>query len=408
MTYDYDIIIVGGGPAGTTCALYAARTGLKILLVDKKSFPRDKICGDAISGKSLEYLRELGLLAQLQQAPQARVTSVLFSAPNGVQTRISFTPPNAQRKSYGYVCRREVFDNLLFQAAKQQIDTRENFAVTDILIEKSQVYGISGRDATGTESSYTARVVVGADGTASILRRKLGLYELDPKHWVVATRAYYRGVKGLSDAIEIHFVKDILPGYFWIFPLENGLANVGLGMIHGKLKKRGLSLREAHLAATKSAFFRERFREAELIGGIHGWNLPLGSKRRQIHGNGYLLLGDAAGLIDPFTGEGIGNAMCSGKIAARVLAEVCRGQDYSKSALESYATQLWAEIGAELKLSYRLQLLGRIRPLLNLVVSRAADYQEVRDWISSMMAGVLPREQLTSPKTYLRLFFQPG
>lgn len=408
MSFDYDAIIIGAGPAGSTCALYAARHNLKILLVDKKTFPRDKICGDAISGKSMDILRELELDGEMERVPAVRVNGVVFSAPNGVQTYVSFTPPAARRQSYGYVCRREIFDNVLFQAAGKRVETREGFAVDRLLRENGRVVGISGVDVGGRRHEITARVVVGADGYNSVVLRQLGLYELDPRHWVIATRAYYRGVKGLSDAIEIHFVKDILPGYFWIFPVDNGLANVGLGMLHSKIKKRRISLREAHIAATQAPFFRERFEHAELVGGIHGWNLPMGSKRRQVHGDGWLVLGDAAGLIDPFSGEGIGNAMVSGKIAAGVLAEVCPESDYSAARLQLYAERLWATIGQELRTSYKLQLLGRVQPLLNLVVSRAAAYQEVRDWISAMMAGTASRRDLTSPMTYLRLLLQPG
>lgn len=408
MQADYDAIIVGGGPAGSTCALYAAQNNVNVLLLDKKAFPRDKICGDAISGKSVIYLRELGLLPKVDQAPGVKVFGVIFSSPNGKQTYIKFSPSYADRLSYGYVCRREVFDNILFQAAKERVEVRERFTVDRILMEGDQVVGVAGREANGRRREFTAKVVVGADGYQSVLLRQMKLYQIDPRHWVIATRAYYRGVKGLTDAIEIHFVKDVLPGYFWIFPLENGLANVGLGMLHGKIKKNGISLREAHIAATRNPYFRERFANAELIGGIRGWNLPLGSKKRPVHGNGFLLIGDAAGLIDPFSGEGIGNAMASAKLAAEVLADVCPGHDFSAHTLQIYADRLWAMLWPELSVSYKLQLVGRIRPLVNLVIDRAAKYQEVRDWIAAMMIGIAPRSDLTSPKTYLRLLFQPG
>jgi len=95
-------------------------------------------------------------------------------------------------------------------------------------------------------------------------------------------------------------------------------------MLHSKLKKRKINLRKAHIAATESPYFRERFQDAELIGDIHGWNLPMGSKRRTVHGDGFILLGDAAGLVDPFSGEGISNAMSSGNEARISAPPGCR------------------------------------------------------------------------------------
>lgn len=406
MKYDFDIIIIGGGPSGATCALYAQQLGLRVLLVDKKKFPRDKICGDAISGKSVTYLRELGLVAELESQPQVRANGVTFSSPNGAIATVPFTPPNAERESYGYVCRREIFDNVLFQAAKKHVDTIETFTVEDLFVEEGQVCGVLGSNGTTSSKTISAKAIIGADGYNSVIPRKLGFYEHDPKHWVVATRAYYRGVKDVTDAIEIHFVKDILPGYFWIFPLEDGLVNVGIGMLHSELKRQKISLRKAHIAATESDFFRARFKEAELINGISGWNLPLGSKKRKVHGDGFVLLGDAAGLIDPFSGEGIGNGMCSGKIAAEVLAKVSQGDDFSTDILQEYEKRLWERLGDELHTSYMLQKIGRFHPLLNLVVDRAAKHEEIRDWISTIMAGNATKTALKSPLTYLRLLLK--
>ncbi|NOX36620.1 MAG: geranylgeranyl reductase family protein [Calditrichaeota bacterium] len=404
--YDYDVAIVGAGPAGTTTALYAARAGLKVVLIDKKKFPRDKICGDAISGKSITYLRELGLLDKLQQIPHKVVYGVIFSSPNTSSIKIYFQPNKDNGDLHGFICRRIEFDNLLFQTAKKEMDTLEESPVEDLILENDQVIGVRIKRDTGETLDITARVVVGADGFSSVVARKLGIYELDPDHHLVATRAYYRGVTGMDDSIELHYIKDILPGYFWIFPADNGLANVGLGMVHSKLKKKGIRLRQAHEAATRHPFFRERFENAELMDDIQGWNLPVGSKRRRVHGNGFLLVGDAAGLIDPFTGEGIGNAMCSGKIAAQVLTEVCAGKDYSANALQEYPRRLWERLGPELHLAYQLQRVGRIWPLINLVVSKAQRNEEVKQWIANMMAGNVPKSELTNPFTYLKLLFK--
>ncbi len=401
----YDAIIVGAGPAGSTCALYAARAGLNVLLLDKSQFPRDKICGDAISGKSVNYLEELGLIDKLQLSPQVAVEAILFSAPNGTKITVPFLPRDNTAIPPGFACRRLVFDDILFQQAKKEVTTIEKFKVTNLIKKGEAVAGISGINSAGVEQCLSAKVIVGADGYNSIISRKTGFYEHASQHWVVATRAYYRGVSQMTNAIEIHFVKDVLPGYFWIFPLDDGMVNVGIGMLHHELKKQSISLRQAHLAAIESPYFRERFKNAVLLGNISGWNLPVGSMKRRVCGDGFLLLGDAAGLIDPFSGEGIGNAMCSGKIAAEVLVHTCRGNDFSAARLRQYERKLWSELGAELKTSTMLQKLGKYQPLLNLVVGKAAKDKQVRTLISEMMAGVTTRNVLLNPWTYLRLLF---
>ncbi len=404
MQYDYDAVIIGGGPAGTTTALYAERMGLRVLLVDKKRFPRDKICGDAISGKSIIYLRELGLMEELENAPQAFIDSIIFSAPNHQMAKIDLVP-TAHNVSQGYVCRRVVFDNILFQAAKKKVETLEGFSVTDLLQRNGQVFGVKGKTEDGAEKEFTAKVVIGADGYKSIVLQKTGLYDHDPEHMLVATRAYYRGVTGLGSAIELHFIKEVNPGYFWIFPLENGLANVGLGMVVKELKRQKVHLKKAHIATTESPQFRERFQNAELLEDIVGWNLPAGSKRRTVHGDGFMVVGDAAGLVDPFTGEGIGNAMCSAKIAAETLASLTKGTDFSAAALKIYQDRLWQSLGGELNLAYKLQRTARFHPLVNLVVGKAGKSREVSGWISRMIAGTTSRRELLSPFTYLKLLF---
>jgi geranylgeranyl reductase family protein len=401
------VIIAGGGPAGATATLYCRRHGLKTLLLDKSRFPRDKVCGDAISGKSLRVLRDLDLERKLRLAPQVEAHGVLFSAPNGKVARIPFTPPRAKRQSMGYVCRRVVFDHVLFSAAKEaSTDCFEEFVVDRLVKDGEQVQGVEGHFIHDkTPRAFHAKVVLGADGFDSVVARQTGLYAHDSEHWCVATRAYYRGLADLSDYIEIHFIDAVSPGYFWIFPLENGWANVGIGMLHSALKKHRINLKQAHLTATQVEPFKTRFARAELAGNIVGWNLPLGSKQRTIHGDGFMLLGDAAGLIDPFSGEGIGNAMVSGEIAARVLARACARNEVSAASLSEYAELLWKELGNELKTSRLLQRIGQVKPLLNFVVGKAAKSMEVAHWISSMMANETPRAELASPLTYLRLLF---
>ncbi|MEX2399791.1 MAG: geranylgeranyl reductase family protein [Rhodothermales bacterium] len=404
MTYDYDAVVVGGGPSGSTTALYAARHGLRVLLVDRDRFPRDKICGDAISGKSMQYLDELGLLGVVERHPHTRIDAIVFSSPDGARVRVPMNPDGAGSNHF-FVSRREVFDNILFSAARSAVETLEGFRVDDVVRgDGGRITGVTGRADDGKHHSISARYVVGADGFSSIVARKTGLYDPDPDHWIVATRAYYRGVPLQRNTIELHYVDRIQPGYFWIFPVDDDLVNVGVGILQSTLKKKGLSLRDVHGECVGLPAFGDRFGNAEPIGGVVGWNLPVGSKQRRMHGPGFLLVGDAAGLIDPFVGEGIGNAMCSGKITAEMLAEAASGSGVDVG--ESYRKRIWSTLGPELRLSYRLQRIARFKPLLNLVVDRATSSKEVARWLSGMLTGAVPLRRLLSPMTYARLLFK--
>lgn len=406
MSTHYDMIIVGGGPGGATTALYAERLGLKVLMLDKKGFPRDKICGDAISGKSVFYLQELDLIKDIDASPQVYVDSILFSSPKQKVVDIKLIPSAMHGITEGYVCRRMVFDDILFQAAKKKVETHEGFTVKEVIRKNGQACGIRGRNKDGETVEFSASVIVGADGANSIVARKMELFDNDLDHVLVATRAYYKGIKGLNHAIELHYVNVVHPGYFWIFPLENGMANVGLGMVKSELKQRKINLRQAHLEAVEAPFFKERFQDAEQLGDIVGWNLPAGSKKRKIHGAGCMLVGDAASLIDPFTGEGIGNAMCSAKIAAETCAELKAENNFGEKALKRYEKRVWKSLGGELNLAYKLQRVARFKPLVELVIHRANKRPEVSDWMSKMIAGQVSKRELLYPQTYFKLLFK--
>ena len=401
----FDLIIVGGGPAGSTAALYAARYGLKTLLLDRSEFPRDKVCGDALSGKAVGVLRDLGLLDRVADLPGAAIRTVTFGSPEGTQIDIDLTRSARQDFLTGFVIRRQTFDAFLYQEARTAADLAvEGFAVRDLVTEDGRVCGVRGsRTGDGGLTEYRGRLVLGADGYQSVVARKTGLYRHEPRHWIVALRCYYKGVKGLTDQIELQFVNEVIPGYFWIFPLEDGYANVGIGMVHAFIKRRKTDLRDALRQAIESPRFRDRFADATPMERPVGWNLPTGSKRRKIHGPGFMLIGDAAGLIDPFTGEGIGNAMYSARYAVECAEEARRVGDYGEAFLSRYSDRLWAEIGDELKVSARLQQIGRIRSLLNFVIRKAAGSQEIRDLICGMIANEVPKKRLANPLFYLKL-----
>jgi len=380
-----------------------------VLLLDKDRFPRDKICGDAQGGKGMLVLRELGLHEEVQKIPHVNINNLIFSSPKGTVLTIARKedPTKPKGAPSGYVSRRKDFDQVLFQKAKQWAAVLENFAVTDLIIENGFVRGVKGvNTATRENQEYRAKVTLGADGASGITAVKLGVGKNPEKDDCIALRAYYENVEGLSDGIEIHFVPELIPGYFWIFPLPNKCANVGVGMVITDMKKQGVNLKEALLKiVSNNPMFKERFQNAKLEGDVRGWMLPFGSFHRKCYFNGAVLLGDAASLIDPFSGEGVGNSMLSGKIAAKVVEKSIKSGDVSENALQEYDKLLWAEIGNELKQSHRLQQLGRYRFLLNLVIDKAARSDEIRETLSGMLVNEEARKQFNNPLFYLKLLF---
>jgi len=402
----YDCIVVGGGPGGSTAASFLSKKGKRVLLLDKENFPRDKPCGDAISGKSLALLGELGLVDAIEKSDHGEIEGVLFSSPNGTIASISFGK-SEQHIGKGYTCRRQVYDNLLFQNAKKSCDALEGMTATALVKENGKISGVKAKGVDGKEYEFRGKMMIGADGVNSLVAREIRGADVDPAHTCVAHRAYYSGIGRMTDCLEIHFVKSIMPGYFWIFPLENGIANVGVGMMIGDMKKHGTDLGKAMGDIIQNnPLFKERFATARMVSPLKAWQLPFGSKKRKVHAENVLLVGDAAGLVDPFSGEGIGNAMLSGKIAAEVAYEALVVDDTSEHFLSRYDERLWNAVWNELMTSYKMQQLGKVEFLLNFVVGKAAKSPKAREAIAGTLANKEAKNEYSSPIFYLKLLFE--
>jgi len=407
----YDAIIVGAGPSGCSAALFLAKAGKDVLLVDRMaSFPREKVCGDAFSGKSIGVARELGLLGDFEKRPHGIVRGLALIAPNGKRVEVPF--PNADGMPFaGYTVARIDTDDVFFKAASShpKITVMAGFAPDALLHEGEAVCGISGTRASDkAKLAFRSRVVVGADGAASAVSRMLALPSQPVEHVYSAVRGYWDGVEGLSENIELFFIDGVLPGYLWIFPMANGRANVGLGILSSDLMK-GKKHPNAMLTEAISLHpaIATRFRNAKLDGRIGGWAIPLGSYRKKCIGDGWVLVGDAASLVDPFSGEGVGNALCSGKYAAQAILEAIAAAPgsapLSAQSLAKYGRMLDEYLYPEMVDSYRLQRASRFRFLLNLFIGKAADKPEARAMLVSMVNSDEEKKKTQSPFFYLKL-----
>jgi menaquinone-9 beta-reductase len=377
MTFDADVIIVGAGPTGCTVALTLREAGQRVLMLDRATFPRDKVCGDAIPGLAIKTLSKIDprLTDRFDQQPghlRTRRTRFAWEQSQGLE--VSWVLP-------AYTCARLDFDAAMLALVRQHSDTE--------IREGVQVKAISTRPGgVQLETSHgplRAQLVIGCDGSRSTVARALRPAKIDPLHHGGAVRQYWRGVAGLqSDRTEIFVQKAFLPGYFWVFPLPDGLANVGFGMRSDEIARRRINLKQAlqdFVAASPE--LQRRFASAEPLGKVQGYGLPFASQQIKISGERLLLAGDAASLVDPFSGDGIGYGVLSGYLAGQQARNSLAQGDCSAATLAQYDQALWRQIGPELRRKTRFQRLLNRQPWLAEVGLRMAQIPPLRRWIQN-------------------------
>ena len=342
----FDVLILGAGPAGATCALRLRDSGLKVLLLDKAIFPRDKICGDAVGGRSMKVLA--GICPELAEDIRA-----LPEKSDSRRTRMDFGLARSFEISWvleAYCCRRVDFDNALLEGVKKyapETTIREGFLVNSL--EKVEAAYVVGNKASGRY--FKTRMLVACDGTQSFVAKTLNGSKIRLKDHAAAVRTYFSGVKGMvADRTEIFMLPQFAPGYLWVFPITDKISNVGFGMLSDSISRKKVNLK-AQLQAfiQASPELRERFADSEQLGKLEGFGLALGSHRPRMSGDHFLLAGDAASLVDPLSGDGISNAVVSGRVAAETVVAAFAQQDFSAAFLKRYEKELFRIIGAEMR-----------------------------------------------------------
>lgn len=407
------VIIIGAGPAGAGTSFFLTKYGIPHIVIEKETFPRDKVCGDGCSGKTALVIKRANpeWLDEILDNGSSFLPSwgITFAAPNGKPLHVPFAIDRTpEMKAPGFTATRLVFDNFLFsKMASPQCTIYQNATVTDIDTGGNGV--VVKMMCNGEEYHISAPLIVGADGDKSIVRKKFLPENTAPKTSAVGLRAYYEGITGMHEEkfIELHFLKEMLPGYFWIFPMPNGMANVGVGILSERIRDKKINLREQMLSAIKNnPTIAPRFANARLKGKIEGWGLPLAMNRQPLSGDNFMLTGDAACLVDPFSGEGIGNALYSGMLAAAAIKEAGEQNNFSAGFLkQTYDDVVYKRLGGEFKISATLQRLCNYPWLFNFVVNKAYKSPSLRNTISCMFADMDMRDQLRKPSFYFKILF---
>jgi menaquinone-9 beta-reductase len=361
VTDEADVIVVGAGPGGSAAAYHMARHGLRVLLIDKSDFPREKVCGDGLTPRATRQLIRMGIDTS-EKAGWLRNKGLRVIG-GGVRLELDW-PELASFPAYGLVRTRLDFDDML---AKRAVEAgallRTGVNVTGpVLDDDGRAAGVLAQAGPAKEPvEYRAPLVVAADGVSGRLPLAMGLAKREDRPIGVGVRRYYHSPTRADDDyleswLELRSAEDherLLPGYGWIFGLGDGRVNVGLGILNsssafGKTNYR--SLLTDWLGTTPADW--GLCDEANADGPILGAALPMGFNRVPHYTRGVMLVGDSGGMVNPMNGEGIAYAMESGELAAEVAVQALArapGADRER-ALQAYPAELKMRFGGYYRL----------------------------------------------------------
>ena len=407
------ICIIGAGPAGLTTSLYLARQGVSSVVLDKDRFPRHKACGDNISGNTIRTLYEFdpGFADKLsEKAQMVDLQGVVVYAPNNHRLEIDYLSlEKGTDLPSCYAIKRVDLDDYLINEAKKEESIRviENFYARKINKKKQYVELINKEE----NLCIRAQLVIAATGSNSPIPEKLGAPKRKDKHFAVGVRAYYDNVKYPSGNhySELFVTKKLLPGGLYITPLSNGMVNVNVGMRNDVVKKRKVNLTQLMEDTLKEhPILSERFAKAKRVGKVEGSGLSLGTRKQTISGDRYLLVGDAAGLIDLLSANGIPQALASAKIAANIAIQAIQADDYSAQQLKSYDTMVYKRVEHYLKLGKMIApLMGYSMfnwasiSLMNFITKKFSRNDQLRNLMYDNQVG----KTLRKPSFYYGVFF---
>lgn len=393
---DTDVAIVGAGPAGTSTAILLAEQGHRVTLIDRSRFPRAKACAEFVNPGALEILDRLGLLGRAREAGAREFRGMKLVSPGGHTVPLDFRA-DAGKSALGLS--RFALDHLAVERCRELgVTVMEGTRTRAILIGGDRVQGVEVSTGPGETQQITSRVVVGADGHHSTVSRALGL-DLQvrwPKR--IGLAAHYAGFPLFDDLGEMHVGR---AGYCGIAPQEDCIANVAMVVDVRRFEQRHGSVDdffETELHGYPG--LRERVASSERRTNVRGVG-PLARRVRRVAGDGYLLVGDAAGFFDPFTGEGIIDALQGGVLAADAISIALERGDTSAAGLESYARARREAFTDKRRAAWLVQIFVRSPRLMDYAIERIGQRPDTASTLTEVFGDYREAVAVLSPRFLL-------
>lgn len=345
------IVVVGAGPAGSAAAFYHAKKGFDVLLLDKESFPREKVCGDAYQSTLYPIFKEMGIYEEMEAQVQTEVKHIRLWGPDEVDARL--------KVEHGeWIIPRRIGDDIIRRAAvRAGADWMEGFEATELVIKKGFVKGVKGI-YNNEEVQIDADIVIVANGSHSILGRQVGIFNNNEDRYMYSMRGYWDGIENMEGNTS-NWIYDPLwmpvedqamvdkyyfqPGWVNTINKEGTQASIGFCVPAGLLRGHGMSLEQYFEYWKEHSVIGQKYlKHAYCVDGMKGWRLPCADQIQKNYCNGAMFLGDVASCADPAYEYGIAPAMFGGKISADVSEKAFAAGDFSENVLVDMYTELSA------------------------------------------------------------------
>jgi menaquinone-9 beta-reductase len=389
-----EVLVVGGGPAGAATAILLAERGLAVTVLERGRRPRPKICGEYLSPEAGRVLDRLGVLKAVDAGGAVALTGMRITAPDGTVVAGRYRTVGAFRpyREHALGVSRAVLDGALLDRVRAlPIEVREDARVTDVIVQRGAVIGVSGMEAGGRPFEARARVVVAADGRASVIAHRLGCRHAHP----LTRMAIVTYVKGVADVEPVGEIFVDPPDYSILNPLAPDRVNLSVVVPLAHAVPWRARLEDFFVARVKQLpALARRLAGAERVAPLQALG-PLAYRVSAPREDGVLFVGDAAGFYDPFTGEGIFTALRSAELAAETIAAALRaGGDVSAAALARYRRARRAAFADKERLTRALQAIVSHRWLANRVARWLARRPAALDAVLGAIGDYVPPRAL--------------